>query len=364
MNNYNWDMPQISDINGVVEQDNDTTKMIASFTCFDGKQYDIEMYYTIPTPATTEQYTIVAEFNDQIEEMGAIQIIGYTPDSLLAVSMAMTTEQIEGTYGNDGLFGRLGAEGGMFNFIDNYTYVATYSMDRNGYELNKVLKGQVVVTQDAENNVTAEVDVICDNAVRYLITMICPAKSAGLDYDAQEGEVNRSYNSSDNVTIEAQDDAYGTVVYLSIEAADASDVVDVIFFADKADERLTLPVGTYAINDSQASGSVLANQGVMNGSVYPSFYATLTNGMLSTLYMFVDGTVVVSQNELGNLHVEINAVNSYDRPIHIVYDDDKIYNAVEDVQVEQPSASKQIKDNQLYILRNGEVFNVMGAQVK
>jgi hypothetical protein len=227
-----------------------------------------------------------------------------------------------------------------------------------------VLKGQVVVTQDEENNVTAEVDVICDNAVRYLITMICPAKAAGLDYDAQEGEVNRSYNSKDSVMIEAQSDAYGTIIYLSIEAADASDAVDVIFFADKADERLTLPVGTYTINDSQASGSVLANQGVMNGSVYPSFYATLTDGMLNTLYMMVDGTVVVSQNDLGNLHVEINAVNSYDRPIHIVYDDDKIYNAVEDVQVEQPNASKQIKDNQLYILRNGEVFNVMGAQVK
>ena len=364
MNNYNWDMPQISDINGVVEQGNDTTKMIASFTCFDGKQYDIEMYYAVPTPATTEKYTIIADFNDQIAEMGAIQIIGYTPDSLLAVSMAMTTEQIEGTYGNDGLFGRLGAEGGMFNFLDNFTYVATYNTDRNGYELNMVLKGQVVVTQDAENNVTAEVDVICDNAVRYLITMICPAKSAGLDYDAQEGEVNRSYNSKDSVMIEAQSDAYGTIIYLSIEAADASDAVDVIFFADKADERLTLPVGTYTINDSQASGSVLANQGVMNGSVYPSFYATLTDGMLNTLYMMVDGTVVVSQNDLGNLHVEINAVNSYDRPIHIVYDDDKIYNAVENVQVEQPNASKQIKDNQLYILRNGEVFNVMGAQVK
>jgi hypothetical protein len=63
----------------------------------------------------------------------------------------------------------LGAEGGMFNFLDNFTYVATYNTDRNGYELNMVLKGQVVVTQDEENNVTAEVDVICDNAVRYLI---------------------------------------------------------------------------------------------------------------------------------------------------------------------------------------------------
>ena len=127
----------------------------------------------------------------------------------------------------------------------------------------------------------------------------------------------------------------------------------------------TVPVGTYAINDSQASGSVLACQGVMGNSIYPSFYATLTEyGDLNTLYMLVDGTVGVSQNELGNLHVEVDALNSYERPVHIVYDDDTTPSAVEDVQTEQTTASKQLKNNQLYILRNGEVFNVMGAKVK
>lgn len=364
MNNYNWDMPQISDINGVVEQSNDTTKMLASFTCFDGKQYDIEMYYAIPTPSATETYTIQATFNDQIEQMGAIQVVGYTPDSLIAVSMAMTTEQIEGTYGNDGLFGRLGAEDGMFDFVDNFTYVGTRSS--NGYVMNKVLKGQVVVTKDASDNITAEVDVICDNSVRYLITMVCPAQSAGLEYDAQEGEVNRTYIlTKDYVTFETNTDANGAIILFNIEAADGSDIVSLIFFADNIDKRLTVPVGTYAINDSQASGSVLACQGVMGNSIYPSFYATLTEyGDLNTLYMLVDGTVVVSQNELGNLHVEVDALNSYERPVHIVYDDDTTPSAVEDVQTEQTTASKQLKNNQLYILRNGEVFNVMGAKVK
>ena len=364
MNNYNWDMPQISDINGVVEQSNDTTKMLASFTCFDGKQYDIEMYYAIPTPSATETYTIQATFNDQIEQMGAIQVVGYTPDSLIAVSMAMTTEQIEGTYGNDGLFGRLGAEDGMFDFVDNFTYVGTRSS--NGYVMNKVLKGQVVVTKDASDNITAEVDVICDNSVRYLITMVCPAQSAGLEYDAQEGEVNRTYNlTKDYVTFETNTDANGAIILFNIEAADGSDMVSLIFFADQIDTRLTVPVGTYAINDSQASGSVLACSGVMGNDIYPSFYATLTEyGDLNTLYMLVDGTVVVSQNEQGNLHVEVDALNSYERPVHIVYDDDTTPSAVEDVLTEQTTVSKQIKNNQLYILRNGEVFNVLGAQVK
>jgi hypothetical protein len=196
--------------------------------------------------------------------------------------------------------------------------------------------------------------------------MVCPAQSAGLEYDAQEGEVNRTYNlTKDYVTFETNTDANGAIILFNIEAADGSDIVSLIFFADNIDKRLTVPVGTYAINDSQASGSVLACQGVMGNSIYPSFYATLTEyGDLNTLYMLVDGTVVVSQNELGNLHVEVDALNSYERPVHIVYDDDTTPSAVEDVQTEQTTASKQLKNNQLYILRNGEVFNVMGAKVK
>ena len=364
MNNNTWDMPQISDVNGVVEQSNDTTKMFASFTCFDGVQYDIEMYYAVPTPTKTEEYTIQAALNDQIETLGIIQILGYTSDSLVAVSMAMSTEQIEGTYGNDGLFGKLGAEGGLFNLMDQATYVATYSAERNGYLLNYVLKGQITVEKDEQDNVTATVDVICDNGVHYLMTLICPAESAGLDYDTTEGAVERSYNSNDKVTIESKVDELGAIIYFSIEAADASDLTDMIFFADQVDELTVLPVGTYTINDSETSGSVLANPGVQGQDVYPSLYATLGQGGLDKLYLLVGGSVEVTKNELGNLHVEVNAVNSYNVPVHIVYDDDAVHAAVENVQINQSTAEKQIKDNQLYIIREGKTYNVMGAEIK
>ena len=364
MNNNTWDMPQISDVNGVVEQSNDTTKMFASFTCFDGVQYDIEMYYAVPTPTKTEEYTIQAALNDQIETLGIIQILGYTSDSLVAVSMAMSTEQIEGTYGNDGLFGKLGAEGGLFNLMDQATYVATYSAERNGYLLNYVLKGQITVEKDEQDNVTATVDVICDNGVHYLMTLICPAESAGLDYDTTEGAVERSYNSNDKVTIESKVDELGAIIYFSIEAADASDLTDMIFFADQVDELTVLPVGTYTINDSETSGSVLANPGVQGQDVYPSLYATLSPGGLDKLYLLVGGSVEVTKNELGNLRVEVNAVNSYNVPVHIVYDDDAVHAAVENVQINQSTAEKQIKDNQLYIIREGKTYNVMGAEIK
>ena len=364
MNNNTWDMPQISDVNGVVEQSNDTTKMFASFTCFDGVQYDIEMYYAVPAPTKTEEYTIQAALNDQIETLGVIQILGYTSDSLVAVSMAMCTEQIEGTYGNDGLFGKLGAEGGLFNLMDQATYVATYSAERNGYLLNYVLKGQITVEKDEQDNVTATVDVICDNGVHYLMTLICPAESAGLDYDTTEGAVERSYNSNDKVTIESKVDELGAIIYFSIEAADASDLTDMIFFADQVDELTVLPVGTYTINDSETSGSVLANPGVQGQDVYPSLYATLSPGGLDKLYLLVGGSVEVTKNELGNLHVEVNAVNSYNVPVHIVYDDDAVHAAVENIQTNQSTAEKQIKDNQLYIIREGKTYNVMGAEIK
>lgn len=357
MNNYTWDMPQISDVKGVLEQSNDTTWIFASFTCFDGVQYDIEMFYTVPTPAQTVELTLNGQFNDQIASMGAFQVLAYTPDSTLGVSVAVYADKLEGVYGNDGLFGKLGAEDGMFDFMDSYTYVATYSTQYNGYELNYVLKGQVEVTKDA-NNIVAELDLICDNSVRYLLTILCPV---GMDYDAQEGAVDRTYTSKDNVTIESQTDQYGAMIYFSAEAADASDMVAMLFFSDQADNVLTIPVGTYAINSTQQSGSVMANPGVQGSSVYPSYYATLSNGDLNTLYMLVDGSVEVSKNEGGKLHIEVNALNSYNIPVHIVYDDDTTTD-VEDVQTAS-NVEKLLRDGQLVIIRDSKTYNAQGVEL-
>ena len=92
-----------------------------------------------------------------------------------------------------------------------------------------------------------------------------------------------------------------------------------LIFADK-DENTVIPVGTYEINGTQQTGTVLASTGLTStNSVTYSFYSTVNaQGQLTTpIYFFVDGTVEVSV-EGDKLKMEVNAVNSYDVPVHVV----------------------------------------------
>ena len=364
MNNDTWDMPQISEVNGVLEQVGDTTKIIASLICFDRVQYDVEMYYAIPTPVQTVEYTLEAEFMDAIESMGAFQVMAYTPDSLFAITLAPQATQIEGTYINDGLFGRLGQEGGHFDFIDNYTYVAAYDPAYNGLIMHQILKGQMTVALDNQGTLTALVDVICDNAIRYVLTLTCQTKKAGLDYDAEEGSVERTYTSSDIVTIEHATDEYGKMIFFTVVAAEGSDMMSILFFTDELDSDIVIPEGKYTINDSELSGTVFANSGISSDGVLPSFYANCyNNGNLAVpLYLFVSGTVEVSKKN-DQLSIEVNALNSYEVPIHITYFAGTT-SATENVSFQYNGLIKMIKNSQLIIEKDGVQYNAQGAVVK
>ena len=75
----------------------------------------------------------------------------------------------------------------------------------------------------------------------------------------------------------------------------------------------------------------------------------------------VSGEVVV-ENVNDHLKVTINALNSYDVPATIVYE--AVETGVENINVNVEGVQKQMIDGQLYIIRDGKAFNVMGAQVK
>ena len=97
-------------------------------------------------------------------------------------------------------------------------------------------------------------------------------------------------------------------------------------------------------------------------SVNPSFYAFMSDGYLATpLYFLVGGTVTVEKVDT-NIKIEVNGVNSYDVPIHVVYD--ATQTAVENVSTENTNAVKVIENGILYILRNGNTYNAMGMEMK
>jgi hypothetical protein len=58
----------------------------------------------------------------------------------------------------------------------------------------------------------------------------------------------------------------------------------------------------------------------------------------------------------------VNAVNSYNVPVHSVFDG--TVTGVENVNVNIEGVRKQIIDGQLVVIRDGKAYNALGAQVK
>jgi hypothetical protein len=207
--------------------------------------------------------------------------------------------------------------------------------------------------------------VICEDGKYYRITMYSQYERPHLDYDTEEGDVERVYGVEDEIKIDDLTQSEGLIV-LQATAQDQSDMMVLYFFADEADKAVTIPVGVYEINSSLQVGSVLASTGANeDNTVSPSIYATLTDGYLEQLYFMVDGEVTV-ENKDGYLHVEVNAVNSYGVPVHIVYDGTPANTAVENTHSQSPMTNSQkiMRHGRLYIKNSGSTYNMTGARVR
>ena len=358
----NGEEVQVADITGKVYQVGDTTRIDAVIIGFNAVQYTVELWYAVPTPTETKEFTVEgADFMNYIADQGLYQLYGYAANGVDFVSLAIITDEVAGTYINDGVFGRFGAEGGRYDLYTNYNYVIkVINPETEEFEKYMIEKGTVVVTVDENNVITAQVDAICSNAVRYLIT-VTSEYNTYLMYDADE-PVERIYTAADELEVTWMAD-YG-YLYIDLWGANSEDLAELLFFVEAPDAEIAVPEGTYTIDNSMDYGTVYASSGVSGSSVYPSFYALLTaDGYIQDpLWFMVSGTVTVSKTDAGNLNLEVNAVNSYNQPVHIVYNGDGT--GLENVNVNVEGVKKQIIDGQLVIIRDGKAFNAMGTQVK
>ena len=357
---YDWSRETsvaIADIKGVLNQRGDTTLINASVIGFNAIQYDVELWYTAPTPTDTVEITMPMEFTNALD-FGYYTLSAYTPDSLWFISLSPIADQVAGEFINDGMFGRFGAKGGRYDFYAGSTFI--YSEEE--WQNYTIEKGSLVVNHAPDGTITAEANFVARNATHYHIT-ITSEYNTHLDYDEPEIEVDRAYTTDDEVFIENQIDPNG-YIYLAITAADQSDMCAFFFYAEEADEDIIIPEGIYPINYSEDYGTVQANPGVQGNGVMPSFYAELLEdgSLIVPIWLLVDGTVEVRKDEDGNPHLEVNAFNSYGVPVHITYDG-SFTSAVEDVTTET-TASKRIENGQLLIHRNGKIYNVLGTQIQ
>ena len=229
------------------------------------------------------------------------------------------------------------------------------------YTEREQIADDLVVTLSLDGVITACAEVIGEDAKLYRITMYSKYERPHLDFDSEDGAVERFYGAEDDIVIEDHTQDKGYIIFQTT-AQDQSDMMVLYFFADKVDSEVTIPQGVYPINHLLMLGTVLSSTGANeDNTVSPSLYSTLTDCYLDQLYFLVDGTVTVEKVD-GQLRLEVKAVNSYDVPVHVVYDASAT--AVENTVVENNNVRKVIKDNQLLIIKDGLKYNVLGYEVK
>ena len=351
---------ELADINGRIFQLGDTTIMQAELISMDATLYDIELWYVVPTPIDTVTLSFPVEFGDLRNEEGYYQLYGPSSDTTYIVAFSPLSEDIEGTFVNDGLFGKFGAEGGRMEMEYRNTYIAKMEGDYVT-AIMPLETGTMTVTMDADGNITAVAEAICADSVYYHITMTAHYEREYLRGDMPTGSVDKVYTAADILTTVDKSEEEGWI-YVAVGAADQSDLMAMHFFVDSTDADILIPEGEYKINKSFRPGTVLGNAGPDDqNQISTPFYATAdSQGYLVDIYMWVKGTVTVAKKD-GKLYLEVNALNSYDVPVHIIYD--ATLTALPDTRYPISDIRKFIRNGQLIIRKGGVEYNVQGIKL-
>ena len=358
-NKQTKDTIKIAAAEGRVWQSNDTTYLSAMVTGFDSVMYDIDLWYAVPeVEKTVELHIPNATFYNELASDGYYALVGTTADKQYEFAISLlgnTEEDIPGTYMNDGLFGGFSGVGYDFlHFIGGQytTYIAKWNAEKKDYDIISIEKGETVVKMDEEQNVSLEGRFVGADGVEYKVTLSTKVDKPRIIDDATEGAGDRTFV-EDKLTVEklAEDK-------VRLEIMTDRDLLAMWFYVEQIDNEIIIPEGVYPIDYSDDYGSVLA----ADGSLGRTFYATHDGEYFTSLYFLVDGTVTINKKN-GKLSFEVQALNSYDVPVHIIYESSAT-SAVENITTEQTNSQKKMINGQMMIIRNGKKYNVLGSSIE
>ena len=364
------DVPvRFAEFGGEIWQKNDTTFLTATVLGFDSIQYEISMFYTIPTPTKTVTYTFdglsneeAVLFTNAVTSSGIFILDGMSEDGDLMAKVnveRITNKSIEGTFYNDGNFEHT-------DFYAPDTYVKVWNTTTKAYDEYSVQKGTMTVK--VENGIVKAVaSFICDNSVQYDLTFITEYVRERIPFDKEDEDLDFTFGPDSYIKVtDWRPDDY-RLIELFIVDADETVVADFYFVVDQdvaADPDIVLPAGVYPINASWQSGTTLACSGVAPDGPLPSYVCFVdAEGYLDplNLWCMVDGTVTIEKID-GKMKIEVDALNSYDMSVKLHYN--AATTPVEDIYVNETNISKRLINGQLLIIRNGVTYTATGAQVK
>ena len=287
--------------------------------------------YDTESPAVNRTYTDEADevviTTDYVEQYGMlfVELNGannsdYTQLLFYVEETAEGTVVPVGTYTIDDSadYGTVAASEGYTSSMTPSFYSTIVEQDGELYydDLYFMVGGTVTVEATAEGKLKLTVDAV--NSYGTAVKIAYEASKVSddkphLQLDAQSGAVDKTFTVDDQSLLTEKSG------YFTYQVTDGKNMLALLIMADK-DENTVIPVGTYEINGTQQTGTVLASTGLTStNSVTYSFYSTVNaQGQLTTpIYFLVGGTVEVSV-EGDKLKMEVNAVNSYDVPVHVV----------------------------------------------
>ena len=351
---------KIADTECVVRQTADSILVDATIKDYDGTLYKVAFWYAVPVPKDTIDVTIgKAAFYNALE-YGSFQLYGMSNDSAYIVSLCPNTDTLAGTWTMDGMFKHS-------DFYDVYTFMYKLDSSQVAAEVIYLLEGEA--TSFVRNDtVFMDARFICSDDRMYNLHFIADTHTR-LQYDAEEGEIDHTFSANDEALfITKYFEEYGEV-FLTIlgQGTYPYPFVQIGFFLDEIDTALFLPEGDYPIDYTYQSGTVIASPGVLYTKAQPSCFGYLDHEgyLIEPFWFFFSGNVSI-QHTANGIRMEVNALNSYDRPIHLVYEGMPVMDAIEEVNAEKTlPAKKFLQNGELRIRRaDGTVFTVLGQEIK
>ena len=352
-------------VHGSIKQRNDSTFLNAIVHGLDSTLYNISMFYTVPTPTDTLEFTFKEDLTEFINALPQNTFIlkGFTDDAQVMCNIQVNrTSSVEGTFICDGQF-----EENQFEPFETYVGILQ-NASKLEYKPYYMQQGEMTLTVDDKGVAHATAKFICDDAILYILKFEFTYTRPRLPFDAQGEGVDFTYTGEAIVSV-GDYIATNNRFYMDILPTDYSSVAQLCFIIEETDAQTIVPAGTYpikALSDPAILNSVVACPGVsaQDYTPLPSSYCKLSpEGYFveDECYFLVDGTVTVA-NADGKLKLDVDAVNSYDLPVKLHYL--VTPTDVENVETTPGNSVKKIIVNgQLLIIRNGETYTITGAKL-
>lgn len=171
--------------------------------------------------------------------------------------------------------------------------------------------------------------------------------------------------SFNNVVMDDSQFATTNMVYLDADGdQDQTKGISLVFLLENTDPNYIIPAGTYTIDHSSLTGTVLGSQGYDGEQFYFSMAYTSQDGQnVDQVWYIVRGTVTVSYPN-GKLNVTLTGTTFSGHTVSVTITDNAP-TALSSVIAEQPmTTQKVLRNGRMEIIRAGVHYDLQGAKIR